>query len=100
MTDKLPGNLLALFQPRPPLRYLAHCDYAPEQRRTAHISGVAQFLHALTDNQDDDYVPTESLMQKREREREEKKKRAEEKVKEAITKCMFSIISKLNEGSE
>ena len=91
MTDKLPGNLLALFQPRPPLRYLPPSDFAPEQRRTPHVSGVAAFLDALKDPMDDDYIPTESLQQKRERLREEKKKRAEEKLKEAIEKCMFPL---------
>ncbi|RPB29775.1 hypothetical protein L211DRAFT_832479 [Terfezia boudieri ATCC MYA-4762] len=86
MTDKLPGNLLALFQPRPPLRYLPPSDFAPEQRRTPHVSGVAAFLDALKNPVDDGYVPTESLQQKRERLREEKKKRAEEKLKEATEK--------------
>lgn len=47
MTDKLPPNLLALFAPRPQLRYLPPSDHAPEERRTARISGVAQFLPAL-----------------------------------------------------
>lgn len=89
MTDKLPANLLALFQPRPPLRYLPPSDYAPEQRRTPYISGVAAYLEALRNPEDDDYEPTESLMQKRERLREEKKMRAEEKLKEAISKCML-----------
>ncbi|KAI5811035.1 U1 small nuclear ribonucleoprotein of 70kDa MW N terminal-domain-containing protein, partial [Peziza echinospora] len=85
MTDKLPPNLLALFQPRPPLRYLAPCDHAPEQRRTPRVTGVAQYLEAFR-NSEDNYVPTESVMQRRERLREEKKQAAEQKVKEALEK--------------
>jgi U1 small nuclear ribonucleoprotein len=49
MTDRLPPNLLALFQPRPPLRYLPPHDYAPEERRTKAIDGVAAFLPALAE---------------------------------------------------
>lgn len=47
MTDKLPPNLLALFAPRPQLRYIAPADHPPEERRTARITGIAQFLPAL-----------------------------------------------------
>ncbi|SMR46728.1 unnamed protein product [Zymoseptoria tritici ST99CH_3D1] len=49
MTDRLPPNLLALFQPRPPLRYLPPHDYAPEDRRTRAIDGVSAFLPALAE---------------------------------------------------
>lgn len=47
MTDKLPPQLLALFAPRPQLRYLPPSDHAPEDRSTAKITGVAQYLPAL-----------------------------------------------------
>jgi len=87
MTDKLPANLLALFAPRPPLRYLPHCDYAPDKRRTAPIAGVAAYLEALR-TPDPDYVPTESWMQRRDRLREEKKAAVTEKTKAALTQCM------------
>ena len=87
MTDKLPANLLALFAPRPPLRYLPHCDYAPDKRRTAPITGVAAYLEALR-TPDPDYVPTESWMQRRDRLREEKKAAIAEKTKAALVQCM------------
>lgn len=90
MTDKLPANLLALFQPRPPLRYLPPSDYSPEKRRTPHVSGIAAFLGALS-QPDDEYMPTESIMQQRERLREEKKKRAEEQLRESAEKCTPSL---------
>lgn len=70
MTDKLPPNLLALFQPRPPVRYLAPQDTAPEVRakKESQIGGLAAFLPQLDEYKDtDDYEPTESWLQKRDR---------------------------------
>lgn len=73
MTDKLPPNLLALFAPRPPLRWVPPCDYAAEERRTANPSGVAGFLDALKEYKDKDgYIPTESWLQARDRKKQEK----------------------------
>lgn len=93
MTDKLPANLLVLFAPRPPLRYLPHCDHAPEKRRTAPITGVASFLEELR-KPDPNYVPTESWMQRRDRLREEKKEALESKTKEGLALCMFSFLGR------
>jgi U1 small nuclear ribonucleoprotein len=45
--DKLPGGLKQLFSPRPGLRFLPAHDVAPEDRRTARITGVAAYLPAL-----------------------------------------------------
>ncbi|KAM7199854.1 putative u1 small nuclear ribonucleoprotein [Rhypophila sp. PSN 637] len=74
MTDKLPPNLLALFAPRPPLRWVPPCDVPPEERRTAHPSGVADFLPAVAEYEREyDYHPTESWLEKKDRLREEKK---------------------------
>ncbi|KAI6914079.1 hypothetical protein D0869_03275 [Hortaea werneckii] len=67
MTDKLPPNLLALFAPRPPLRYLPPADYAPEDRKSAAITGVAGFLPALRDEPEIPYEPTESWLERRDR---------------------------------
>jgi len=72
MTDKLPSNLLALFAPRPALRYLPPSDHAQEERRTTNIGGVADFLQAFKEYEDD-YEPTESWLQKRDRINMEKK---------------------------
>ncbi|KAL6248279.1 hypothetical protein RBB50_004534 [Rhinocladiella similis] len=77
MTDKLPPNLLALFQPRPPLRYIAPQDTAPEERavKTSQLSGIAAFLPQFQDYKDtDEYHPTESWLQQRDRKRLEKQK--------------------------
>jgi U1 small nuclear ribonucleoprotein 70kDa len=76
MTDKLPPNLLALFQPRPPLRYIPPQDSAPEERgqKKSQLSGLAAFLPQFDDyKENDDYEPTESWLQKRDQKRHEKK---------------------------
>ncbi|KAG5513691.1 hypothetical protein PMAC_000729 [Pneumocystis sp. 'macacae'] len=83
MTDKLPPPLLALFQARPPLRYLPPCDVAPSARRTPRISGIARYVPLLA-NYDKDYQPTESWLERRERRREEKKKIQEEVIRKGL----------------
>ncbi|KAH8176300.1 RNA recognition motif domain-containing protein [Sarocladium implicatum] len=73
MTDKLPPNLLALFAPRPPLRWVEPPDYAPEKRKTAPIDGLVSFLPALEEYKKTDvYHPTESWLQRRDRKKQEK----------------------------
>lgn len=79
MTDKLPPQLLQLFAPRPALRYLPPCDHAPEERRTPAISGVAQYLQAAKEY-NDDYQPTESWLQKKDRQKMERDQAAEYRV--------------------
>ncbi|KAI8950002.1 U1 small nuclear ribonucleoprotein of 70kDa MW N terminal-domain-containing protein [Xylaria longipes] len=78
MTDKLPPNLLALFAPRPPLRWLPAPDHAPEERKTNKINGLADYLPHLAAYKDQDgYVPTESWLQARDRKKLEKKEQQE-----------------------
>lgn len=70
MTDKLPPNLLALFQPRPPVRYIAPQDTAPETKakKESQIGGLAAFLPQLEEyKESDDYKFTESWLQRRDR---------------------------------
>ncbi|KAK4992274.1 hypothetical protein LTR50_001254 [Elasticomyces elasticus] len=81
MTDKLPPNLLALFAPRPALRYLPPPDHDPEDRRTNKISGIAQYLDAFK-SYDDNYVPTESWLQKKDRLMLERKEAGEKLLTE------------------
>lgn len=85
MTDKLPPNLLQLFAPRPPLGYAPPLDSEDEGSHTYKLDGVAQFVHLLK-NYDPDYVPTETLG--------EKKKRL---LKEKIEKHQAYIEEKLQE---
>jgi len=88
MTDKLPPNLLALFAPRPPLRWVPPCDQAPEKRKTAPIDGVAAFLPSLAQyEREHEYHPTESWLEKRDRKIREKKEAAEKLVAEAPKLC-------------
>lgn len=84
MTDKLPPPLLALFAPRPALRYLPAADHAIEERKTANIDGVAAFLPALAAEKEDssDYVGTESWLQRRDRIKSEKKDRHQTRLAE------------------
>jgi U1 small nuclear ribonucleoprotein of 70kDa MW N terminal len=85
MTDKLPANLLALFQPRPPLRYIPPQDTPPEDRalKQSQISGIAAFLPALAEYAADDYYePTESWLQRKDRIKAEKKARLEEMARD------------------
>ncbi|KAF7899955.1 hypothetical protein EAF00_004291 [Botryotinia globosa] len=84
MTDKLPPNLLALFAPRPPLRWVPPSDFAPEDRKTANITGLAAFLPALQEYKETDvYEPTESWLQRKDRVKLEKKAAHENIIQEA-----------------
>lgn len=93
MTAQLPPNLLALFAPRPPLRWVPPSDHAPEERKTAQISGIAAFLPQLEEYKETDvYEPTESHLQRTDRLKLEKKARQENLQKEAPIACGDPII--------
>lgn len=94
MTDKLPPNLLALFAPRPPLRWVQPPDHAPESRRTLPVSGVADFLPALQKyKEEDEYKPTESWLQMRDRKKLEKLAAVEALKTEGPKNCQ-SLLSR------
>lgn len=102
MTDKLPQNLRALFAPRPPLRFLPAHDHTPEDRHTARISGVAQFLPYLNekaevarksdagelakDDADFEPPPTVSELEKRDNEIREKQEQQKWLTTEGVKK--------------
>lgn len=77
MTDKLPPNLLALFAPRPPVRYLPPADHGPEARKTQPVTGLASYLSALRDEPAVPYEPTESWLDKRDRKVRQRQERQE-----------------------
>ncbi|KAL8694454.1 MAG: hypothetical protein Q9218_000866 [Villophora microphyllina] len=77
MTHKLPPNLLALFAPRPALRYLPPSDHAPEDRKTSNITGLGQLLPALEEYKEIRYDPTESWFEKKIRVKAEKQEQQE-----------------------
>lgn len=77
MTDKLPGNLLQLFAPRPALRYLPNGDFEPAGRKTREISGVAAFLPQAEEHAKIPYNPTESWLEAHDRKMLEKKENHE-----------------------
>lgn len=90
MTDKLPPNLLALFAARPALRYLPPSDHAPEERKTANISGVAQFLPAMEEYEKMDYKPTESWLERKLRFKAEKREKQEKVLTEGFSQRLRS----------
>lgn len=88
MTDKLPPNLLALFAPRPPLRWVPPSDHAAQDRRTPAITGLAAYLPALQEYKEtDQYTPTESWLQRKDRVKQEKKAAHEKIIQEAPKTC-------------
>jgi U1 small nuclear ribonucleoprotein len=92
MTDRLPPNLLALFAPRPPLRWVPPCDHAPELRKTATVSGIAQFLPAVAEyEREHEYHPTESWLEARDRKKREKIEQVEQAVTEGPKNCTSSV---------
>lgn len=96
MTDKLPPNLLALFAPRPALRYMPPSDHAPEERKTSNISGIAQYLNKVKEehvNEDIEYHPTESWLERKDRLKQEKKQRQQELLTEGFAQCMYPASS-------
>ena len=93
MTHKLPANLLALFSPRPALRYLPASDHAPEERKTNNIGGVAHFLPDLEEYKDNvPYEPTESWLQRKERLKAEKRERQIRLLKEGAERSMGNTV--------
>jgi U1 small nuclear ribonucleoprotein len=98
MTHLLPPMLLNLFAPRPPLRWVEPADHAPEKRCTPKIGGVGQYLDALREYKDtDNYVPTDSWLQKRDRKKLEKKEKQEKLLTEGINDCTTSPRASIQE---
>ncbi|KAJ3156666.1 hypothetical protein HDU86_003890 [Geranomyces michiganensis] len=79
MTAQLPQNLLKLFAPRPPLPYLQPLGPESSKRRRVVISGVGAFLPECVGH-DTDYVPTESIADRKKRLKAERDAKAKEAV--------------------
>lgn len=80
MTALLPPNLLRLFAPRPPIKYLPPCDKDFNQRRRPVYNGLAQYLEQCADH-DQDFVATETVRDIIARKKREKLERAEKKLR-------------------
>jgi hypothetical protein len=89
MTDKLPPNLLQLFQPRPPLRYLPHADHAPEARKTPAIGGLAAFLPQLEEYKHIAPSSGESWFEKKERAKSERREKVKKLLVDDFEKCIL-----------
>lgn len=93
MTDKLPPNLLALFAPRPPLRYLPPIDRAPDDIKKSTLTGVAEYVPELKKyGEEVPYHPTESWLQRKARIKAEKKEKLEWLLTEGVKQCMQVFI--------
>lgn len=93
MTDKLPPPLLALFQPRPPLRYLPPNDRAPEDKTKSSLGGVAQYLGDLKGyGEEVPYNATESWLQRKMRQKTEKKENFQRGLTDGSQDCAFLSI--------
>jgi len=91
MTDKLPPNLLALFAPRPPLRWVPPSDLPPEKRKTATIDPLADYIPALERYEDEyEYHPSESWLEARDRKKREAKEAIETLLTEGPKNCRAS----------
>lgn len=89
MTDKLPPPLLALFQPRPPLRYLPPTDRAPDDVKKSSLSGIAQYLEDVKKYPEEvPYNATESWLQRKWRDKVEKKEQITHQLTEGLQNCM------------
>lgn len=91
MTDKLPPPLLALFQPRPPLRYVTPLDRAPEDVKKSTIGGIADFLPEVKKYEEEiPYNATDSWIQRKWRQKAEQKERLNQQLTEGVKECKFS----------
>ena len=89
MTDKLPPNLLALFAPRPALRYLPPSDHAPESRKTHAISGVASFLDSFEEYKQEPYESKDTWFEKKERAKVERREKLHKVMVEDFANCRY-----------
>lgn len=95
MTDKLPPNLLALFAPRPPLRYIPPSDRAPDDVKKSTISGVAGLVGELKKYEEEvPYNATESWLQRRARLKAEKEEELEKHLTEDFQQCISTMSSR------
>ncbi|KAJ3414116.1 hypothetical protein HDV05_007060 [Chytridiales sp. JEL 0842] len=85
MTSQLPPNLLKLFAPRPPLKYLPPLGKQVSKKGRAAVSGIAEFLER-SKGHDLDYVPAETPAERKKRVAAERKEKAEKAREEALSK--------------
>ena len=106
MTQFLPPNLLALFAPRDPIKYLPPTERLPFEKRTQGYSGIAdyaklfevcilmcsqidEYLIALVQDPKDTPAPImiETREQRLERKKREKAEQAAYKLEQGIALC-------------
>ena len=85
MTDKLPPNLLQLFQPRYPVLYLPPADKPPEDRHTNPIDGVSSYIEAFNEYKKEyNQKLPETHMQRRDRLKREKAEKHQNQLADGL----------------
>lgn len=77
MTQYLPPNLLALFNPREPIRYLPPISKLPYEKKNRGYVGVAEFIKHFEDPKD---TPPPTKVETRDERKERRKKERSEQV--------------------
>jgi U1 small nuclear ribonucleoprotein 70kDa len=94
MTAQLPQNLLNLFYPRPPLRYLPPTDHDPAKRHTMPITGLASVLEQAKEvdakYKELETPPTESAIEKRARIKAENSEKSEYMRTDGLKDCKLT----------
>jgi U1 small nuclear ribonucleoprotein len=101
MTKYLPPNLMALFEPRPPIDYLPPI----EKRKMPSLSGVASFTNRFEDPRQVQYPHVENntgivplLSELKERKRKRKQATEQEKLTEMTKQCTCAYPVSLQHG--
>jgi U1 small nuclear ribonucleoprotein 70kDa len=90
MTCNLPPNLLRLFAPRPPIRFLPAIDTDFPERRHPTYTSLAASL-PLIEGHDTDYTPTLSMAERKEQALAAKKQKHEDKQTRMLTEWDPSV---------
>jgi len=77
MTQFLPPNLLALFAPRDPIKYLPPVDKLPHEKKTSGYSGLGGFLESF---EDPDETPPPTRVETKDERKDRKRREKQEQV--------------------
>ncbi|KAJ2139652.1 hypothetical protein IW136_002830 [Coemansia sp. RSA 678] len=83
MTSKLPPELLQLFTPRPPLKYVKPTDCPPDQHPAPKVTGIGAYLTELLAAPPGE--PVETPQQRKERQKAERALQARDNVMRGIS---------------
>ncbi|KAJ2495472.1 hypothetical protein GGI11_008419 [Coemansia sp. RSA 2049] len=78
MTSRLPTDLLRLFTPRPPLKYVEPVDCPSDDKPRPKLTGISQYLSELTSTPKRE--PSETHRQQKERLKQERRVQARDNI--------------------